>query len=1513
MADNTNGGQMNFSSDLSALSQFIATLRRFSQQNQQIAPEIKDLTTLLKDLNSVINTLGKSFRSVERLDSGQVRVFRDSLRTLLKLIPDLNNAMNAFGNNSNDKIKEVNNSLRLLNTTVKSMTKLSDRMGSPAEIQKIESSMQALTRILGVFIKEVNAMSVDSAKFTQLGTVLRELNQTVTQLNVAQGRANQQQRLSQQGQLSGLNQLAQSYNQTRQQATGLLGLFTGSSGRGPLSWLTSMHMGINNLRFSLLGLATAFGGRELWNFLIGTNQQIEVLQASLEVTLKSAEKAKETINFLRSYAALTPFQELETFKAGEMLAANRMQVDRWVQVAGDLASAKRTAGVQLEDVINVLTRINSGDFGKAMIRLRQMGISLNDLREQGLEFTKNNTFKGTTDQMLNAIEFIVNQRFGGLTQKLGQTVEGLISTIKDFFLQLGIEMGDKSFKNLKSFLIWLRDILKEFRNSNEFKKLVADVNSFIDSIKSGLSPWIAIITKFIKFVADTLPLIGTVVKTLLYTTLFNTVINFVRGILTGATNIASNWRLINIETARQNTLLATEGAQLNSIALQLARINALRQAGVGLLTQETAAQAGMSQMMLIGGNRTALAGRNITTAQQRVVQQAQALKDAGKEAEAVALLNRSGIDPAMMGMLAIGGAQNAVGATAMTNQLNRQNMLRLYDEAIKPGADVNTIKQYKEAQKAQIALLSESEKAKYGRDLRTAGRANVGAGKGAPMVTIPPPEAAPPKGIKGMASVAGIGSFLGSLMSVATVLTAVALAIGGIIAIINLVKGSTDRSLQKTTEDWERIIEAENEETNALKNLNATRMYAIDRIEYYDTVVKKNTDSLNEARKANDGSTESKEREHKAQQVLTESTNQLNSVKEQLNLTNQRMIEIDVSLANTLLNSSNALSNQTEQYRLNTEAIKKNIAAREQKAYDDRQIQIATAENEKQEALKKIDTLKAVLNNATGYQELPGWMNVPIAAGNLMGQMMPYDPATKELMQKTTDILRLPRKTDEEKKYYETRKSELLVEIDTQRKIVEKSNKMIEEPQKLIKEGWYRQTSDNIPLLKGDDKTLENLLVNRRMTAGQITEQINRLLKGQPVTDDFIGFEDKLKHAIPLLMEDKDRKLRADKNKGVPKDYEALRENPVEYLNEFLKPTDDIEKRIKAKHQAKIQDALLNAGGNTASEEYQSAQDAMYKELADFYQTQIDSLTEMATNNRLNAQMMIDATSKEDLQNLVKAGMSVDELMQAVTEFRSGGVSAIRGEMAKFKKEVEALAEYGDAEQIKKTFSEAFGNIEKLYESQKEIEYQLNIARGNKSEALANTLKGEKKAQQRTAYQEFTDEWEKKRQMQDVNKDILLQNTQLQGYSEESQVYKVREKSSAMSVRNFIINEMSRLRELIGSGKIKEDREKFEAQLKLLQLQKESNQLLLDIKKNTTNLAEFNKPGIVKAMTYYDYKAKDTKSSTISIGDAKFIMQIDAPQKIEDVESMMDLIKKYLGNYIKEKEFSGVKNQEVLR
>ena len=242
-----------------------------------------------------------------------------------------------------------------------------------------------------------------------------------------------------------------------------------------------------------------------------------------------------------------------------------------------------------------------------MIRLRQMGISLQDLKAKGLEFTSNNTFLGNSEEMLHAVERTVQERFGGLTISLGQTVTGLISTIKDYFLQIGIELGDEAFEELRDFLVTFRDQLDDFRNSTQFKEIVADFNYMKDEIIEGLKPWIATIKSLLGIVLKNLPLIGTMMKTYFQFQFAKTVADVLQKSVSFLINMANNWSLVSRATNYQNQLLLQQynlqnkqNLGLSTQLMLLSKINAMRALGNQYATEQLASEAAATAMMRSG-------------------------------------------------------------------------------------------------------------------------------------------------------------------------------------------------------------------------------------------------------------------------------------------------------------------------------------------------------------------------------------------------------------------------------------------------------------------------------------------------------------------------------------------------------------------------------------------------------------------------------------------------------------------------------------------------------------------------------------------------------------------------------------------------------------------------------------------------------------------------------------------------------------------------------------------------
>ena len=1239
--------------------------------------------TMQSSMNSLVNIANQFDAVIQRTaEAPNTSNMEQYFVRMSELIARLNVEFQNFaGVNAN--IKDVLTTFRELNKVVTQIGKITTKLGSPEDLQKMEEGFSRLLALIKNLVAEINNLDLSSQNFTVLNNTLKNLSQSLKTVSNSSTSATRS--------VGSVTGGVKTFGTTVKSTGSILGDFWGvfSSTFGPksLNVLSKLHQGINNLRFGIQGLIMALGGKELWDWLIGTNQQIEALQTSLEVTLKSAQAAEDAIRILRSYAALTPFQELETFQAGEMLAANRMDIDKWIRIAGDLASAKRTAGVELNDVINVLTRINAGDFGKAMIRLRQMGISLNDLREKGLAFTKNNTFKGSTDEMLSALEQIIEERYGGLTESLGQTTEGLISTIKDFFLQLGIHMGDEQFGKLRDWLKIVKADLQDFRDSMEFKKLVQGFNQFMNGMIQYLKPFINTIKDIVMFLLNNLPLIGKILRTVISLSLIKQGLTLFQNLTMSIASSADKWKMINLEATSQVALLRKQGILLTEQQIQLAKINALRRSGNQIMTEGIAKELLQNELAAVGGVTSTSASRLAATA----------------------------------------GSISA-----------------------------------------------------------------------------------------------GVGAVTPKVIAVAMGLQ----IIGSAITALSTLWKDHSKQLDTTVKDYDRMIGEQVEELRAIERLNSARISANETIKYY-------SDLQERARMATEDSTFTIEQQADVTNRLADAQNQLIRINEQL-------LQISPDLVSSITDETGRLTDQTGAFDLNTQAILKNLEAR-RKALDDMhrdQVEAAKAENEILRLQMKDDerTLR-LANDRSAFHVGTAW-----AATILSGitSIVGIDPR-QWISDADRKGLELTIASESDRKQFAQQSK--LKNIERQRQI--------QENEKIIKEA---EEAESLGFM--DDK-------------GVI---------------DWAGFREY-------------KKRQQDSLNALAK---RLAATPQTFIDEVNAANEELD-RISRKFDIQLQEELIRNGNNTEGETYKKIEQEKVAAIQAVIDQSISDIQDIYNTARAGWETQIGRVSGA-LKDLLDAGVEPEEIISALEQ----GNEAIQKLFAGRNDIIENLLQLYKDLKAKNLQPRDIRSITNDYQTVMEAEqaYQdaLDALRLERVRAAVKAM--DKASKARSALQEFNDKWNQEKQQMELRKDITLQRDELAGYGPESAVYEEHRKQQNLNIYNFITKQIAALQQLIKSGAITEAKERYQAQTQLLQLDKERNALLLEIKK-TLQGSEFNKPSKVNAITYYDYKARDAQASTIEIGDAKFVMQIQSIQTLDDVNKMMSLIKQYLASFIKQSESSG--------
>lgn len=173
--------------------------------------------------------------------------------------------------------------------------------------------------------------------------------------------------------------------------------------------------------------------------IAGNFEQYEV---QMGVLLGSTVKAKERIKELSDFANKTPFELPEVVKASKLLqtfGGDAISTGDTLTMVGDMASA---AGVGFEEVAmwvgRAYTNIQAGrPFGEAAQRLQELGLMSGDVRKR-LEQLQTEGKNGT--QVWSAFTSSMDG-FNGMMKQQSQTLEGVVSTMRDSFAVVLRDIG----------------------------------------------------------------------------------------------------------------------------------------------------------------------------------------------------------------------------------------------------------------------------------------------------------------------------------------------------------------------------------------------------------------------------------------------------------------------------------------------------------------------------------------------------------------------------------------------------------------------------------------------------------------------------------------------------------------------------------------------------------------------------------------------------------------------------------------------------------------------------------------------------------------------------------------------------------------------------------------------------------------------------------------------------------------------------------------------------------------
>lgn len=186
-----------------------------------------------------------------------------------------------------------------------------------------------------------------------------------------------------------------------------------------------------------LGIAGAITGvamavKEVGMQSIQTNAQLETATLQFETLLGSADAAKKHIQDLYEFAAKTPFETQPILNASKTLLTFGGQALDTMENLKRVGDAAAVTGQGIDEVAFWFGRAYSAimagkPFGEAAARLQQMGILTADTRAKLEALQEANASSAEIWAALTS-SF---DRFNGAMEKQANTMDGLISTIKD--------------------------------------------------------------------------------------------------------------------------------------------------------------------------------------------------------------------------------------------------------------------------------------------------------------------------------------------------------------------------------------------------------------------------------------------------------------------------------------------------------------------------------------------------------------------------------------------------------------------------------------------------------------------------------------------------------------------------------------------------------------------------------------------------------------------------------------------------------------------------------------------------------------------------------------------------------------------------------------------------------------------------------------------------------------------------------------------------------------------------
>lgn len=259
---------------------------------------------------------------------------------------------------------------------------------------------------------------------------------------------------------------------------------------------------MKKMKTLITGFIAAYGGKKLWEMLIGSNAEMEQYTTSLEVMLGSTEKASAMIEKMREFAAKTPLTLENVISGGSLLMSYGVDESNLIDTMTKLGDLARGNAEKMDRITLAYGQMLAKGkvTGEELMQMTEAGVPLQTALAEsigvtGEEFSKMvSAGKVGIDDLNKAITGLTtgNGKFAGMMEKQSQTMQGMLSTLLDNLSEFMRKMGEGAFGEVKSALQEASDLLAEWEKDGTLDKWAQGVGVMLKNLIAFLKQAISV-------------------------------------------------------------------------------------------------------------------------------------------------------------------------------------------------------------------------------------------------------------------------------------------------------------------------------------------------------------------------------------------------------------------------------------------------------------------------------------------------------------------------------------------------------------------------------------------------------------------------------------------------------------------------------------------------------------------------------------------------------------------------------------------------------------------------------------------------------------------------------------------------------------------------------------------------------------------------------------------------------------------------------------------------------------